>query len=228
MPFVWFLSFLYPLVFIVLIIAAVAATIGGRREPDHTGRRPYAIYLTAITFIALFTTLGAGFALIHSLAEIAFVNGDAASATTCPPGAVNCFGGSPYGEAQSSSGREALQTALITAVFAVVLYFHGRRLLDLRRDEPSPDTTGGRVLNVFAYALCFVLLFVGLGAATAALTSVVDSIDPASDFGDAQGRALATLVTTVLLAVASGFLFRFTWTTFALGPRQPEVPPPPH
>ena len=227
MPFFGVLGFLFPLVFVVLIVAVIAAAVGGRREPDPTGRRPYAIYLTAVTFIALFTTLGAGYALIHSLAEMLFVDGGGLLTPPCPPGSITC----PEFEVPSgpgnASGREALQTALLTAVFGVVLYFHGRRVLDVKSEEPGLDTAGGRVLNVFGYSLCFVLLFVGIGAATAAVTSLVDAIDPIDGFGDARGGALATLVTSVLLGLTSGLLFRYAWNTFGLGPHRPKAPPPP-
>ena len=227
MPFIGLLGFLYPLVFVVLIVAVVAAAVGGRREADHTGRRPYAIYLTAVTFIALFTTLGAGYALIHSLAEMIFVDSSAVISPACPPGALDCpephFIDPPTG----SAGREALQTALIAAVFGAVLYFHGRRVLDVKSEEPGLDTAGGRVLNVFGYAVCFVLLFVGIGAAAATVTSLVDAVDPIGGFDDARGPALATLITSALLAVTSGLLFRYAWNTFGLGPHRPKAPPPP-
>lgn len=225
MPFFGVLSFVFPLVFVVLIVAAVAAAVGGRREPDPTGRRPYAIYLTAVTFIALFTTLAAVYALIHALAKMVFVAGSTGF-SSCPPGAIDCFN-QIGGPVSGGSAREALQTALIAAVFGLVLYFHGRRVLDVRGEEPGLDTVGGRVLNVFAYAVCFVLLFVGIGAAVAAVTSLVDAIDPQSGFPGERGSALATLLTSVLLAAASGFLFRFTWSTFALGPHGPKAPAPP-
>lgn len=229
MPFFGVLGFLFPLVFVVLIVAVIVAAVGGRREPDPTGRRPYAIYLTAVTFIALFTTLGAAYALIHSLAEMLLVDGGQLR-TVCPPGAFDCveeldpFSGAPH---TGGSGREALQTALLAAIFGVVLYFHGRRVLDVKSEEPGLDTAGGRVLNVFGYALCFVLLFVGIGAAVAAATSLIDAIDPIDGFGDARGGALATLVTSVLLALTSGLLFRYAWNTFGLGPHRPKAPPPP-
>jgi len=228
-PFFGLLGFVFPLVFVVLIVAAIAAAVGGRRDPDPTGRRPYAIYLTAVTFIALFTTLAALYALIHSLAEMAFVNDSSVFTTGCSPGSVGCevpidyYGGPDSG----GSGREALQNALFAAVFGVVLYFHGRRVLDVRSEEPGLDTVGGRVLNMFAYAVCFVLLFIGIGATAAAVTSLVDAIDPLGGLDDARGGSLATLVTSVLLALTSGFLFRFAWSTFALGPHGPKAPPPP-
>lgn len=225
MPFFGLLGFIFPLIFVVLIVAAVAVAIGGRRDPDPTGRRPYAIYLTAVTFIALFTTLAAVYALIHSLAEMVFVT-DSSGFLSCPPGAIDCFE-QLGGPGSGGSGREALQTALIAAVFGVVLYFHGRRVLDVRSEEPGLDTVGGRVLNVFAYAVCFVLLFIGIGAAAAAATSLVDAIDPLGGFDEARGGSLATLVTSVLLALTSASLFRFAWSTFSLGPHGPKAPPPP-
>lgn len=226
MPFFGLLGFVFPLVFVVLIVAAIAVAVGGKRDPDPTGRRPYAVYLTAVTFIALFTTLGAVYALVHSLAEMAFVDGSSGFVPACPPGAIDCFEES-VDLGSGGSGREALQNALIAAIFGAVLYFHGQRVLDVRREEPGLDTVGGRVLNVFAYAVCFVLLFIGIGAAAAAVTSLVDAIDPVGGFDDARGGSLATLVTTALLTVGSGFLFRFAWSTFALGPHGPKAPPPP-
>jgi hypothetical protein len=59
-----------PILLIGLIIF-VAATIGSeRRDPDPTGRRPYAIYLVSLTFVAMFVLLLSATALVSAVVQI--------------------------------------------------------------------------------------------------------------------------------------------------------------
>ncbi len=51
------LTLVFPLVMLGLLGFGVLALINGRREPDLSGRRPYAAYLVLVTFVALFTTV---------------------------------------------------------------------------------------------------------------------------------------------------------------------------
>jgi hypothetical protein len=51
------LELLIPLAILGLIVLAVTHVASDRREPDPTGRRPYAIYLFVLTFVALFVAL---------------------------------------------------------------------------------------------------------------------------------------------------------------------------
>jgi hypothetical protein len=61
---------LIPLVVIGLIVLVVASVASDRRDPDPTGRRPYSIYLVAVTLIALFALLFSSTAVVSALVQI--------------------------------------------------------------------------------------------------------------------------------------------------------------
>jgi hypothetical protein len=227
MFFFGFLGFLVPFVFLALIVLVIAMVAGGRGEPDPTGRRLYAIYLSTVTFIALFSVLGTGFFLLHSLLESILVD----SASGCPPGIEHCFEPTMLGS--GSGGNEVLEAALLVLASGVVLYLHGRKLLDLVDEKPSADSPSGRVILTFGYATAFGLVFTILGSSAAALSSLVDVLDPG---GFASGdQATATVVSSGLFAGGGAWLFFYVWRTLGLGiatrtvavpPTPPAAPPP--
>lgn len=219
-----FIGFLFPLLFIALIVLVIAAVAGGRGEADPSGRRPYAIYLSLVTFVGLMTTIGAVFATVKSIADSILVGG---SGPDCPPGFVECgFGGG------GSGLRDILSALLVLAASGALTYLHGNKLLELRRIEPGSSSQAARVLQVFAYSVCFMTVFIVLATAVAAATALIDAIDPQQGFGGlggGSGSALSTLLTSVIVGALSGLLFRYTWTTFDLGLKAtaPTAPPPP-
>lgn len=73
-----------------LVILAVANGGSSRQEPDPTGRRPYAIYLVGVTFVALQVLLFSATAVVSALVQIPLSNGvavDAFGVTTAPQAA---------------------------------------------------------------------------------------------------------------------------------------------
>jgi hypothetical protein len=227
MPLIGFLGFLVPLGFLALLVLVIAAMVGGRGEPDPTGRRLYAIYLAIVTFITLFTTLGTTFLLLQSLFETLLVG----SSADCPSGVVNetCV---MLGS--GSGGREVLQAALVVAATGVVLYLHGRKLLELAGERPAADSPTGRVILTFGYATAFGLVFAILGGTAAALSALVDLPAGGSGFRSTD-QTLATLLSSALFAGGSAWLFFYVWRTLGLGittrvtptpPTPPSAPPP--
>lgn len=219
-----FIGFLFPLLFIALIVLVIAAVAGGRGEADPSGRRPYAIYLSLVTFVGLMTTIGAVFATVKSIADSLLVSG---SGPECPPDFVECgLGGGGGG------GRDILTALLVLAASAALTYLHGKKLLELRRVEPGSSSQAARVLQVFAYSVCFMTVFIVLASAVAAATALIDAVDPQEGFGGFGGgrdQALSTLFTAIVTGALTGLLFRYTWTTFDLGLKSttPTAPPPP-
>lgn len=61
---------LIPIVVIGLIVLAIAAFSSDRREPDPTGRRPYAVYLFSVVFVTLFIALFSGISVVSSIVRI--------------------------------------------------------------------------------------------------------------------------------------------------------------
>ena len=219
-----FIGFLFPLLFIALIVLVVAAVAGGRGEADPSGRRPYAIYLSLVTFVGLMTTIGGAFATVKAIADSLLVGG---SSPECPPNFVDC------GLGGGGSGLRDIMTALLVlAASAALTFLHGQKLLELRRVEPGSSSQAARVLQVFAYSVCFMTVFIVLASAVAAATALIDAIDPQEGFGGFGGgsdQALSTLLTTVIIGALAGLLFRYAWTTFDLGLKSttPTAPPPP-
>jgi hypothetical protein len=86
-----------------------------------------------------------------------------------------------------------------------------------------------RVIQVFAYAVCFLTAFGVLTAAVMGATALIEAIDPQGGFSGGRDQALSTLLTSVVIAGLAGLIFRYTWSTFELGlkPATPTAPPPP-
>jgi hypothetical protein len=218
-----FIGFLFPLAFLALLVLVIGAVVGSKGDPDTTGRRPYAIYLAIVTFVGLTMTLGAAFAVLKSLTDTVLVGG---SSVDCPPEFVEC--GGPLGGG-AGGGREIITSLLILAVAVALTYLHGRKLLELRALEPGSSSAAARVLLVFAYAVCFLAVFVLLGAVVAAVTALVDVVDPQGGFSGGRDQAFSTLITGLAFGALTGGLFRWVWSTFDLGlkPGAPQSFPPP-
>lgn len=219
-----FIGFLFPLAFLALLVLVIGAVVGGKGDPDTTGRRPYAMYLAIVTFVGLTMTIGAAFAFIKSLTDTVLVGNS--SAVDCPPEFIEC--GGPIGGG-AGGGREIITSLLILAVAVALTYLHGRKLLELRTLEPGSSSAAARVLLVFAYAVSFLAVFVLLGAVVAAVTALVDVIDPQGGFSGGRDQALSTLITSLAVGALTGFMFRWVWSTFDLGlkPGAPQSFPPP-
>lgn len=219
------LGFLFPLVFLALIVLVVAVLVGGRGDPDITGRRPYAIYLAIVTFVGLVASIGAVFALLKALIDTILVDG---GSDLCPPGAVGCIGGGPFGGG-GGGAREVIESALVLAAAGVLTYLHGQRLLELRALEPGASSASARVLVVFGYAVSFITVFAVLGSVVTALSALVNVVDPEGGFGGGRDQALSTLLTSLALAAINAWLFLYTWRAFELGlkPTPPVAPSPP-
>ena len=220
------LGFLFPLVFLALIVLVIAVLVGGRGDPDLTGRRPYAIYLAIVTFVGLVASLGAAFALVKAVTDTILVGG---GSDLCPPGAFDCFEPEPFGGGGGSGARDVIEAALVLAAAGTLTYLHGRKLLELRAVEPGSSSASARVLVVFGYAVSFVTVFAVLGAVVAALSALVNLVDPEGSFGGGRDQALSTLLSSLALAALTGWLFLYTWRTFELGMKSttPVAPPPP-
>jgi hypothetical protein len=61
---------LIPIVVIGLIVMAIGAFSSDRRDPDPTGRRPYAVYLFSVVFVTLFIVLFSGISVVSSIVRI--------------------------------------------------------------------------------------------------------------------------------------------------------------
>src|SRR6266516_4229415 len=63
-------QFLVPFAIVATVAFAIVAVTTARREPYPAGTRPYAIYLSLILFVAVFTALFAATAVVANVARI--------------------------------------------------------------------------------------------------------------------------------------------------------------
>jgi hypothetical protein len=227
-----------------VLLLAVIILATGRGEPDPKGRRAFAVYVSAVSFIALFTLVLATFAAVTSLAglveddeEPALFDGD--------------FGGTLEGEGFLLLGegeldgidlpvpdppdrgdavaRDTIQALLIAAFAAAVLLFHERRRRDLRREEGFAGSATWRVDRAYLWTVCFTAVLIALFAAASALYEVFRALAPgvASDIGDdtiVRQSAASAFISAGYLAVVAGLVFWFHWRQGDDSRPQPAAP----
>lgn len=83
-----------------LVVLGILVFASGR-EPDSSGRRPYAVYLCTVSFTAMFVALLAGFALLSSLVGLAIDTDDEEQSLRSAPAASSISqAGDPGGDSQ--------------------------------------------------------------------------------------------------------------------------------
>ena len=242
-----------PLVLLGLIVLAVANATSGRQEPDPTGRRPYAIYLVSVTFVAMFVLLFSLTAVVTAVVQIplsdqvsydAFggVSAGAGSATVAPPGsappeAQTVPPVTELTDADKSHVREAVQAGLIAVLAALVLLFHTRKLRELIHEPGFAEGPARRTYQSYLYSVCFVSVLIVLVAGAVAAFGLIRIIVPATTGGEPPGgfgrdEGIRQFVTSAFLALAASGIFAFHWRRTAAfrtpppEPPRPEVAPP--
>lgn len=134
-----------PVLFLLGVILAVVAGVASRREADPKGRRPYALYLLAVMFVSLFTTVGAltgaTNALVRGLIEVDDVvhSYQGAELEAVPVGGI-APPSPPVVESFSPADRtlaEVLGPLIVAIVAAVLFVFHRRRFNELLARETA-------------------------------------------------------------------------------------------
>ncbi len=243
-----------PLVLLGLIVLAIANATSGRQEPDPTGRRPYAIYLVSVIFVALFALLFAATAIVSALVQLPLhdeVSYDAlggvtvapgmasgsATVTAPPPGsagpeAVEVAPLTQVPDADKDHIRQAIQSVLMGIIAGLLLLFHARRLRELINEPGFAEGPARRAYQVYLYTVCFVSVLVVLVAGALAAFALVRIIAPGTTEVGAPARferdeGIRQFATTAFLALASSAIFRFHWrraSAFRTPP--PEAPRP--
>ena len=244
-----------PLVLLGLIVLAIANATSGRQEPDPTGRRPYAIYLVSVIFVALFVVLFAATALVSALVQLPLndqVSYDALGGVAVAPGmgsgsaTVTAPPIGPVGpetpltqvpDADKDHIRQAIQSVLMGIIGGLLLLFHARRLRELINEPGFAEGPARRAYQVYLYTVCFVSVLVVLVAGALASFALVRMIAPGTTEAGAPARferdeGIRQFATTAFLALASAAIFRFHWrraSAFRTPPPEaprPEVAPP--
>lgn len=149
-------SFFFPFGLLLLgaVVLAVLAIAGRRAAPDPTGRRPMAVYLLAVMFIALFATAGAVAQIGGTLADLVTEEPGVPLAPPPLPAPVPTFEGVeeiPYPESPAGEGgfllaaspdptlSRVLEAAFVGLLAAGIFEFHRRQWRVLLRKEGDDD-----------------------------------------------------------------------------------------
>ena len=241
------LELLIPLVILGLIVLAVTQVTSDRRDPDPTGRRPYAIYLFIVTFVALFVALFSLVAVASSVVHLALPERgfggyeDLAAPSEFPPKFEPPPGGSTEGPiyqefvpvgSNVEHTRQAIQAGLIFLAAVVVLLFHVRRIRDLEKAGSLSEMTIRRSYQAYLYAVCFVAVLIILVAGALAAFGIVRIAAPgATGYGGTSAErdgGIVQLVSSGILALAAYVLFLLHWRrASALRDRPLQSEPPP-
>lgn len=172
-------AILAPLTILGVIVLAILA-LSGRSEPDTRGERAYVLYLSLVSFIALFTIV---FALANLSSTATHSLLDAAD-ECLDPYSPECFGGGNLDSGfDSGSGgevrmREAIDASAVALVAIGVLVLHRRRTRRLVDDPGFPGSAGARTFSAYLYAVSFTAIAIIIGAAAIALPALVRAIGP--------------------------------------------------
>jgi hypothetical protein len=207
-----------------LLILAVLVVVAGRSgEPDPNGWRPYVNYLAGMTFIALFVTLFAAFATVAALVDIPVNTDDTsfavvgrASGSSSPSFEISgdpseSLSGSSSSKADDVAVRTAVQAGLVAIAGAAVLWFHHRRLRALVATSGFGESNAWRAYLAYLYAVCFFAVLIVLFGAASSAYGVFRAVAPGVAGNDKAGAGVAQLVSSGLLALAAGAIFRRFW-----------------
>ncbi|MGH2571970.1 MAG: hypothetical protein ACRDGU_00500 [Actinomycetota bacterium] len=245
------LELLIPLASLGLIVLTVTNVATDRREPDPTGRRPYAIYLFVLTFVALFVAVFSLTATVSSVVRLALPHRgfDEVFPSPVPPGFEPpsegvteespfedpSYGFEEYGpfDPNVEHTRQAIQSGLIFLAAGLVLLFHARRIRDLEAGGSLAEGPVRRSYQAYLYAVCFVAVLIILVGGALAIFGIVriaapgtTGFEPANAERDA---GIVQLASSGFLALAAYGLFLFHWrraSVLRAGPLEPEPPPP--
>ena len=218
-------EFLIPFAIAATVAFAIVAVVTARREPDPVGTRPYAIYLSLILFVAVFTALFAATALVSNAVRIPlkdYVPTHTAAARSAALVPSN---------ADDPHVAGLVQAALVTIAALLVLSFHVRRIRDLVQERGFETSAGRRTYQVYLHSVSFVSMTVLLFAGAAALYGLFRAIapgttDPSVPATVERGDGIAQVVTTGFLALAAYAVFAYHWhrtrTLRGVGPVPPR------
>jgi hypothetical protein len=184
-----------------LFALVLAIIIFAGRETDTTGRRALAVYLAAVSFVAIFTAVFASFAAVVSLADLII-----------------------DGRSEDAAVRGAVQAGLVVAAALVVLVFHARRRRELQlTEEYGVGASVWRIDRAYLYVVCFVAVVVALfalGVGAYGLFRVLApgvTADEVSKHLERQ-EGVAQLISLTWLGLAGLYVFLRSWRDVAAEP----------
>ncbi len=183
------LEALVVLALIAVVGVFVIIVVANRADPDPSGRRPQSVYLFAVSFVTITTSILGSFVVVAALVQLA---------------------GSHSADITNSVARAAVAGGLIAFVSFCLLVMHLRRGLVLARADSGSPNPSRRVGQSYVSAVSFVAIL-SLLFTTVFSVYVLFSIVDSSVFGSFGGQTSAArvFVISVYLGVAAGVVL---WT----------------
>ncbi|MGH2754151.1 MAG: hypothetical protein ACRDLB_06920 [Actinomycetota bacterium] len=211
-----FLTSLFWIVPLILIGALIfgGVAIGTRREPDPTGRRPYAIYLLTVLFLAILGGLTA-------LPGIGMETVDLIVHESDEPSEIGLSGGDEFVQAfypedvRAQDASALLAYVVVLGVSGALFLWHRRRLTELMGEASFSGSPSERTYTSSLYLTSFTALIIGVTAAVSAVLALGDIIAPGtlasgpSSF--VRDAAYAQLVSSLLGIAISYLVLRNHW-----------------
>ncbi|MCZ7527284.1 MAG: hypothetical protein M5U14_13430 [Acidimicrobiia bacterium] len=220
-----FLGGLTSIVPIGLLVLVVLVLAGGRGEVDPTGRRTFALYVSTVSFVAIFTALVAAVAIVGQVTD-SFVDEDEVEPSMFFDddvfleedfdGEEDFFSFEDVEEDETDRiVRTSVQAALIGGAAGIVLAFHLRRRSELTAEPGFGTSAAWRVDRAFLFAVCFtavlLVLFGGGTGAYGLFRILAPGITGSGDDTLERQEGLAQLLTLGFLAATSFGIFRLAW-----------------
>jgi hypothetical protein len=205
---------------VAVVVVSIPLIVGGifvilvvsnRADPDPTGRRPAVVYAYAISFITLFVTLFATFAIVVNLTSL--IGSHHAANTAAGSGlGVQILGAAagsqhPVGDAVA---RGVVIAGLLALVAGLVYLIHvrsgERATAGVARVDPA-----GRVRSSYVAAVSFVCVVIIVVSAVAGIYQVFRILGPGVFNAGGSGSRVAafrTMLPLAYLALAAGALLR--------------------
>ena len=226
-----FFSFLGIVIGFVLLLPLiiggifVVVVVANRAEPDPSGRRPALVYSLGVSFLTLFTTLGATTAAVASLSRLI------GSHPSGPRffddfevGASPFTGGHehPLGDAVA---RATVLSMLIAIIAGVVCWLHLRSAARASADVVSPVDPLARVRSSYVSAVAFVSVLIAVGASVVVLYDIFRGAAPGVFSSSGHGgsvEVLRSLIPALYLTIAA-LAILFAHLRYAPPPFRPGV-----
>lgn len=200
---------LAPLTILGVVVLAILA-LSGRSDPDSRGDRPYVLYLSLVSYIALFTAL---FALVDLAANA--VDGILGVGAE-PPQPYFGPGPEPAFDVDTELRiRDALNAGALALAAGAVLLFHQSRSRRLVHEPGFAGSSGARTFTAYLYAVAFTSIAVLLGAAAVSVPALVRTVAPGltalEDSTSEREAALSDLLPALVAGAGAGAIHVIHW-----------------
>ncbi|MDQ3953532.1 MAG: hypothetical protein M3279_11315 [Actinomycetota bacterium] len=196
-----------PLAILGIVVLGIIALSGGRGEPDPGGDRAYVLYLSLVSYVAMFTLLFAVAAIISAAGETLV---DAEPHVDEFGSTVVLSPQSPPGEGEQRA-RDAITGGAVALVAGLVLLVHRRRSGSFVDGEGFARSPARRTHVAYLYAVAFTAVAVVLVAGALALIAGVRAAAPGTVSSGASSlerdAAITDLFPALTLSLGAGLIY---------------------